>query len=120
MDVDPTSIEGLPNIAPSTLVANYFFAALAGVVWYFQFFFYSLGETKMGKYGFSSWTMHMASIIIFATLWGVVLKEWKGTSRKTKLVVAAGLFMLISSTLMVGYGNYLKAKEDAAQVVSNR
>jgi L-rhamnose-H+ transport protein len=120
MDVDPTSIEGLPNIAPSTLVANYFFAALAGVVWYFQFFFYSLGETKMGKYGFSSWTMHMASIIIFATLWGVVLKEWKGTSRKTKLVVAAGLFMLISSTLMVGYGNYLKAQEDAAQVVSNR
>ncbi len=63
---------------------NYILAALAGVIWYFQFFFYSMGQTKMGKYDFSSWTLHMASIIIFATLWGMVLKEWKGTSRRTK------------------------------------
>ena len=53
---------------------------MAGVIWYFQFFFYSMGTTKMGKYDFSSWTLHMASIIIFATLWGIFLKEWKGTS----------------------------------------
>ena len=34
----------------STIVANYAWAALAGIAWYFQFFFYSMGETKMGKY----------------------------------------------------------------------
>ena len=39
---------------------------MAGVTWYLQFFFYSMGQTKMGKYDFSSWTLHMASIIIFA------------------------------------------------------
>jgi len=72
-----------------------------------------MGQTKMGKYDFSSWTLHMASIIIFATLWGLALKEWKGTSRRTKLLVAAGLFLLVSSTIVVGYGNYLKAKETA-------
>ena len=69
---------------PRTLIANYIFAAMAGVIWYFQFFFYSMGQTKMGKYDFSSWTLHMASIIIFATLWGLVLKEWRGTSRAPK------------------------------------
>ena len=89
---------------------NYVLAALAGVIWYFQFFFYSMGQTKMGKYDFSSWTLHMASIIIFATLWGVALHEWKGTSRRTKSLVALGLFLLVGSTVVVGYGNYLKVR----------
>jgi L-rhamnose-H+ transport protein len=93
-----------------TLAKNYVLAALAGVIWYFQFFFYSMGQTKMGKYDFSSWTLHMASIIIFATLWGMALKEWKGTSRRTKALVALGLFLLVGSTVVVGYGNYLKVR----------
>jgi L-rhamnose-H+ transport protein len=102
----------LPDrIAPAILTANYLFAALAGVVWYFQFFFYSMGQTKMGKYDFSSWTLHMASIIIFATLWGLALKEWRGTSRRTRILVAAGLFLLVGSTVIVGYGNYLKSTQ---------
>lgn len=90
------------------LLANYLFCALAGVTWYMQFFFYSMGQTRMGKYDFSSWTLHMASIIIFSTLWGVALKEWRGTSRRTHLLIAAGLAVLIASTIVVGYGNYLK------------
>jgi L-rhamnose-H+ transport protein len=113
-DFDPLDSSHQQRLTPRSLVSNYFFAALAGVIWYFQFFFYSMGQTKMGKYDFSSWTLHMASIIIFATLWGVVLKEWRGTSRRTKLLVAAGLFLLVSSTVVVGYGNYLKANEAAA------
>ena len=60
------------------MLANYLFWALAGTTWYFQFFFYTMGETQMGSYRFSSWTLHMASIIIFSTLWGIALKEWKG------------------------------------------
>jgi L-rhamnose-H+ transport protein len=93
-----------------TLTANYLFAALAGVIWYFQFFFYSMGQTKMGKYDFSSWTLHMASIIIFATLWGMALREWRGTSKRTKALVGLGLFLLVASTVVVGYGNYLKVR----------
>lgn len=111
-DVDPVHL-GL-RISSRILVKNYTFAALAGVIWYFQFFFYSLGQTRMGKYDFSSWTLHMASIIIFATLWGLALKEWKGTSFRTRSLVTVGLTLLISSTLIVGYGNYLKSQEDTA------
>ena len=87
---------------------NLFFAALAGTTWYFQFFFYSMGETRMGEYQFSSWTLHMASIIIFSSLWGLCLHEWKGTSRFTKFILGVAIFTLIYSTIVVGYGNLMK------------
>ena len=92
------------------LAANYGFAALAGIIWYLQFFFYTMGQTKMGKaFEFSNWTLHMASIMIFSMLWGVALKEWAGTSRRTHGLIALGLALLIGSTLIIGYGNYLSA-----------
>ena len=109
VDLDPLDPSTFDRLAPATLFFNYVFAAMAGVIWYFQFFFYSMGQTKMGKYDFSSWTLHMASIIIFATLWGLVLKEWHGTSMRTKLLVTCGLFLLVGSTVIVGYGNYVHA-----------
>jgi L-rhamnose-H+ transport protein len=89
------------------MAGNYFFSALAGLTWYMQFFFYTMGETQMGNYKFSSWTIHMASIIIFSSLWGIALKEWKGSSGFTKTLLAMGLAALIFSTVIVGYGNYL-------------
>ena len=99
-----------------TMFANYAWAALAGITWYFQFFFYSMGETKMGKYEFSSWTLHMASIMIFAMLIGIMLHEWRGTSVRTRTLVAAGLFFLLASTVVVGYGNYIKANQTISTV----
>jgi L-rhamnose-H+ transport protein len=95
---------------PANLSFNYLLCASVGIMWYLQFFFYSIGQSKMGKYDFSSWTLHMASIIIFSTLWGIWLKEWHGTSRKTKILVALGLTVLVFSTVLVGYGNYLNVQ----------
>jgi L-rhamnose-H+ transport protein len=89
------------------MLRNYFFSALAGIVWYMQFFFYTMGETQMGEYKFSSWTIHMASIIIFSSLWGIALKEWSGSSSSTKRTLMIGLATLVLSTIVVGYGNYL-------------
>jgi L-rhamnose-H+ transport protein len=106
------------KLAGRVMLLNYAFAALAGVIWYFQFFFYSMGETKMGKYDFSSWTLHMASIMIFATIIGILLKEWRGTSARTRRLVAGGLFFLVLSTVVVGYGNYMKGREDSSQSAS--
>jgi L-rhamnose-H+ transport protein len=87
---------------------NYFFSALAGTTWYFQFFFYTMGETQMGKFGFASWTLHMASIIIFSTMWGWIFHEWKGSSKKAHGLIAGGIVMLILSTVVIGYGTFLK------------
>jgi L-rhamnose-H+ transport protein len=89
------------------MLANYLFSAVAGTTWYMQFFFYTMGETQMGRYKFSSWTLHMASIIIFSTLWGIGLNEWKGAGGRTRLLVAFSLLVLVSSTVIVGYGNYI-------------
>lgn len=101
------SFDGRKDKTSVPLVGNYLFAALAGVLWYFQFFFYSMGETQMGEYKFSSWTLHMASIIIFSSIWGLALKEWKGASAKSKGLLYAGLATLVFSTMIIGYGNYV-------------
>lgn len=98
-----------PNDSPAIpRLRNYLFSALAGTCWYFQFFFYAMGERKMGKYNFSSWTLHMASIIIFSTMWGWILHEWKGSSKKAHSLIAAGIATLILSTIVIGIGTYLK------------
>lgn len=91
------------------LLQSYSLAALGGTLWYFQFFFYTMGESQMGRYGFSSWTLHMASIILFSTLWGFALSEWKGASRHTRFLVWLGIALLIGSTIIIGVGNYLSA-----------
>lgn len=80
---------------------------LAGVIWYFQFFFYGMGSTKMGAYEFSSWSLHMAAIIIFGNLWGIFFKEWRGVSRGTLVTVWLGITILILSTAVIGWGNSL-------------
>jgi L-rhamnose-H+ transport protein len=89
------------------ITANYLFCALAGTTWYVQLFFYTMGESQMGKYGFSSWTLHMASIIIFSSLWGIGLKEWKGADGPAMRLLTLALLLLVGSTMIVGYGNYL-------------
>jgi L-rhamnose-H+ transport protein len=103
---------GEPPDLKVPLVGNWLFCALAGIFWYFQFFFYQMGESQMGNYKFSSWTMHMASIIIFSTLWGIFFKEWRGAKTLTKSLVAVMLLFLIGSTCIIGWGN--KVSEDAA------
>jgi L-rhamnose-H+ transport protein len=92
------------------MLGNYLFSALAGTCWYFQFFFYTMGETQMGKFGFASWTLHMASIIIFSTMWGWIFHEWKGSSKKAHGLIAAGIALLILSTIVIGYGTWLKGQ----------
>ena len=93
---------------PALWLSNLFFSAIAGTLWYTQFFFYSMGETKIGEYKFSSWTLFMASIIIFSSCWGVVLHEWRGSSNRTYRLLCLGLAVLVLSMIIVGYGNYLK------------
>ncbi len=92
----------------ASITANYLFSALAGTSWYLQFFFYNMGRTQMGKYDFSSWTLHMATIIIFSNMWGLILHEWKGTSTRVHRLIFLGILILISSTVIVGAGTYLQ------------
>jgi len=86
---------------------NILFCALAGLTWYLQFFFYGMGDSQMGEYRFSGWTLHMAFIIAFSSLWGLYLHEWRGASRPTMRTIQLGILTVVLSTVVVGIGNYL-------------
>jgi len=96
-----------PAVARAPLGRNWLLAALGGTLWYGQFFFYTMGESQMGRFGFSSWTLHMASIILFSTLWGFALGEWAQASGRTRARVWTGIGLLIAATVVIGGGNML-------------
>lgn len=83
---------------------NVMFCALAGTTWFLQFFFYGMGESKLGN-GASSWILHMSTIILTANLWGIYRKEWKGVAPKTKWTITSGIAVIILSVILVGIGN---------------
>src|SRR4029079_19513264 len=89
------------------LSRNYLLSALAGTTWFLQFFFYGMGESRLGN-GASSWILHMSFIILVANMWGLISKEWKGVSSKTRTILFAGVATIILAVLIVGYGNYIK------------
>ncbi len=103
----------------SPLIKNYLLCALGGTMWFLQFFFYGMGESKMGN-GASSWILHMSFIILVANMWGIVLKEWKGVTKQTKTTIVIGIATIILSVLTVGYGNYLheKLKKENEKVIT--
>lgn len=91
--------------AKAPLKTNYIFSAIAGTTWFLQFFFYGMGESKLGN-GASSWVLHMACIIIVSNVWGIYFKEWKGVSTPTYRTIILGIATVILSVVIVGIGNY--------------
>ena len=88
------------------LLRNYLFCALAGTTWFLQFFFYGMGETKIGN-GASSWTLHMATIILTANMWGFWRKEWKGVSKRTYNTIIIGISAILLSVIVIGVAKWL-------------
>ena len=89
------------------ILSNYLLASIAGITGFMEFMFYSMGTTRMGEHDFSSWSIHMAFIIIFSSMWGLITHEWKGAGGRILLKLFSGLLVLILSTVIIGYGNYL-------------
>lgn len=86
------------------IARNMMFSALAGTTWFLQFFFYGMGESKLGN-GASSWILHMSTIILTANMWGIYRKEWKGVSSRTRWTIISGIGVIILSVFLVGIGN---------------
>lgn len=86
---------------------NYALSALAGSLWYTQFFFYGLGHVKMGSFQFASWVLHMSMLIFFSYIIGVVMKEWRGVKRRTYVTLIIALVVLVGSFVLMSYGSYI-------------
>lgn len=85
-----------------TLVINYGFGLLAGLLWFSQFIFYGMGKSKMGPFTFTSWGILMALTIGFASVWGLIRGEWKGVSVRVYVMMALSLLILIAASFMIG------------------
>ena len=82
---------------------NILFCGLAGLLWYSQFFGLSLGKGFLTDYPVLitfSWCILMSLNVVFSNVWGIILKEWKGVSRKTVAVLVCGIVVLIISTFL--------------------
>ena len=87
----------LPTRHSPFYILNFTFASLAGIVWACQFACQKIGEPAMGSMAYISFAVVMGSCVLFSSLLGVVLGEWKGTGAKTKAALAAGLLVLAAS-----------------------
>jgi L-rhamnose-H+ transport protein len=88
--------------SPEILTKNYLFGLLAGFLWFGQFFIYGMGKSKMGPFTFTSWGILMALTIVFATVWGLIRKEWKGAPAKVYVLMILSLIIIIISSFMIG------------------
>lgn len=95
------------------LIANFLFAALAGALWCSQFICFKTGETAMGDISYVGWAVLMASMIMFGTLLGILLGEWKGTSSRTRNLLTVGLVLLFLSSVIAAYSGYLTPPKQA-------
>ncbi len=93
------------GIATPVLLKNFIWSAFGGVLWCMQFFFYGLGHVKMGSFQFASWVIHMSMLIFFSFIVGMIMKEWKQSSRKTYLTLIAALAILCASFFIMTYGS---------------
>ena len=87
------------------LAANYLFSASVGLVGVMQFVLQKVGEPLMGEMRYISFGVLMASAIFFSTLVGSLLGEWRGTSRRTRVVLALGIAVLLASFLLISLGS---------------
>ena len=82
---------------------NFLFCLLAGALWYSQFFGLSLGKgflTESPTLLTLSFCILMALNVVFSNVWGIILKEWKGCSKQTIIVLLIGIVVLIVSSFL--------------------
>jgi L-rhamnose-H+ transport protein len=90
------------------LAGNFFFAGLAGVLWCSQMICLKTGEPAMGSMKYIGWSVIFSGMILFSTIFGIALGEWRNTSGRTRLLLTIGLLFLVASSVISGFSGYLK------------
>lgn len=94
---------------------NGLWSALAGTMWYGQFFFYGLGHVRMGNFQFISWVLHMSMLIFFSYGVGLIMKEWTLVKKSTYTILIIALVLLFTSSVIISYGSWYGEKILQAQ-----
>ncbi|MDR1715157.1 MAG: L-rhamnose/proton symporter RhaT [Prevotella sp.] len=97
------SFKDYTSITGANWINNLMFCALAGLLWYSQFFGLGIGQSffEPGSVMMAfSWSILMSLNVLFSNLWGIILKEWKGSGQKTITILVIGLLVLIISIIL--------------------
>jgi L-rhamnose-H+ transport protein len=90
------------SLSGNVLLNNLAFTFLAGFLWFLQFHFYGMGSSKLPEgMAVFGWSILMALNIAISNIWGIILKEWKGVTKKTIIILIIGIAVLILSTFVV-------------------
>ena len=90
------------SVPTNVLINNLLFCALAGVLWYSQFFGLGMGKSFLQDHPVMlafSWSILMSLNVLFSNVWGILLKEWKGSGRQTITALIIGLSLLVLSII---------------------
>jgi len=94
------------SISGGEWINNLLFCALAGILWYSQFFGLALGKSFIAGDAALlafSWSILMSFNVIFSNVWGIILKEWKGVDKKTIATLITGIIILIFSIFFINF-----------------
>ncbi len=88
-----------------TLLKNASLAAMGGIMWYLQFFFYAWGQANIPeRLSYVNWMLHMSGYVLFAGLVGLALGEWAGVGSRPVRILWAGMIIIIAAANLVGLG----------------
>jgi L-rhamnose-H+ transport protein len=90
------------------LAMNFIFAGLAGALWCAQMICLKRGEPVMGPMAYIGWSVMFSGMILFSTIFGIALGEWRNTSSRTRMLLTLGLICLVASSVISGYSGSLK------------
>ena len=90
------------SVSGGVFLNNILFTFMAGLLWFIQFHFFGMGKSLVPEsMSAFAWSILMALNISMANIWGLFLKEWKGVSKKTIVVLVIGILILILSTFVI-------------------
>ena len=93
------------SLAKPLIISNILFSALAGLMWYLQFFFYAWGHAKIpAQYDYMSWMLHMSFYVLCGGIVGLIMKEWSNAGRRPVSVLSLGCVVIIVAATIVGLG----------------
>lgn len=102
-NVKNKTIKDYFGVPSGVFINNVLFCALAGILWYSQFFGLALGKSYLTEGSVMmafSWSILMSLNVTFSNVWGIILKEWKGAGSKTIGVLVLGMLILIFSLVL--------------------
>ena len=83
---------------------NYILSIAVGIIGVMQFVLQKAGEPLMGDFRYISFAVLMSSAVFFSAILGVFLGEWKGTSVRTRVLLASGIAVLAIGFTVIALG----------------